>query len=110
MNIPFEVFFGFIGVSAFLFILGLARQPTIPASVVASGMFILLISAMADGLIMGQLVQKSTFANTTNITTYTYTPDVFQMNNYVRIGIALIGCMIMLIGGGMLRSEGGAYD
>lgn len=105
MNIPFEVFFGFIGVSAFLFVLGLVKQPTIPASVVASGMFILLIASMADGLIMGQLVSQSTFSNSTNITTYTYTPDVFTMNNYVRVGIALIGCMIMLIGGLMLRSE-----
>ena len=108
MNIPFEVFFGFIGVSAFLFILGLVAR--IPASLVASGMFILLISAMADGLIMGQLVSKSTFANSTNITTYSYTPDIFQMNNYVRVGIALIGCMVILIGGLMTKSEGGVYE
>ena len=75
MNIPFEVFFGFIGVSAFLFVLGLVKQPTIPASVVASGMFILLIASMADGLIMGNLVTKSVQSGST--TTYTYTADVF---------------------------------
>ena len=103
MNIPFEVFFGFIGVSAFLFILGLVKQPTIPASVVCSGMFILFIAVFADNLIMGNLVSQSSQSG--SVTTYTYKSDLFPMNNYVKVFIALIGTMIMLIGGLMLRSD-----
>lgn len=110
MNIPFEVFFGVIGACAFLFILGLIRQPPIPASVVASGMFLLTIAVIPDNLIMGQLVKSSSFSNSTNVTTYTYTQDLFPMNNYVKVFLALIGCMVILIGGLMLKSEGGAYD
>jgi hypothetical protein len=53
VDIPVELFFGFIGMSVVLLIIGLIREPKIPATVVFAGMFMLTITMVTDNIIMG---------------------------------------------------------
>ena len=52
MDIPIELFLGFIGTSIALAIFGFIRQPAIPALLCASGMFILTIVIATNNIIV----------------------------------------------------------
>lgn len=53
MDIPIELFLGFIGVSIAIALFGFVRNPQIPACLVMGGMFILFLSIATDNIIMG---------------------------------------------------------
>lgn len=60
MDIPIELFGIFVGISAFMAILGLIRQPQIPAMITFGGMFLLVISMSTTNIVFGQLLDETT--------------------------------------------------
>lgn len=73
VDIPVELFFGFIGMSVVLLIIGLIREPKIPATVVFAGMFMLTITMVTDNITFGSRIDnivatESTFNITGSLT------------------------------------------
>lgn len=101
MDIPIELFLGFIATTFIMIIIGIVRNPQIPALIVFAGMFLLTITITTDNIIMGQLVTLSTF-NTTN-TEYDYEPDLFPFTEMVKVIFALFAVILMLSGALLTR-------
>lgn len=72
--IPIELFLGFIGSSIALAIFGFLRTPQVPAMVTFGGMFILAISVITTGIIIGYDITEitSTQEINTNSTVFSY--------------------------------------
>jgi hypothetical protein len=73
VDIPVELFFGFIGMSVVLLVIGLIREPKIPATVVFAGMFMLTITMVTDNITFGSRIDnivatESTFNITGSVT------------------------------------------
>lgn len=95
--LPVEIFGLFVGISVIIGILGLMRQPQIPAMVAMGGIMIFFISIITVGVIMGALPESST--TTGDTTTYDMGDNVFEFAGIPQIFGALIGIIMMLYGG-----------
>jgi hypothetical protein len=103
MDIPIELFLGFIGVSIALAIFGFLRNPPIPATIVMGGMFILFLSVATDNVIMGKIPTTSvTNGSTVN---YTFIDNTYEFTEMPKVIFALIGVMCMILGGLMVMRE-----
>ena len=67
MDIPVELFLGFIGTSIALAVFGFIRQPQIPACLVIGGMFILTLAVSTDNITMDYATDS---VNTSEIISY----------------------------------------
>src|SRR5688572_21938502 len=74
MEIPIELFLGFIGTSIALAIFGFVRQPQIPATMVFGGIFILTMSLLITGIIISYDITEvnATQEINTNTTVLSY--------------------------------------
>jgi len=99
MDIPIELFLGFIGTSIALAIFGFVRNPQIPASLVIGGMFILTLAVATDNIVLGfsTITDSSQISENTigNSTTYHM---VFEASN-------TNGTMYNSAGGNFARGE-----
>lgn len=73
MNIPIELFLGFVGITFVMIAIGLVRR--IPALIVFAGMFMFTIFAITD------VIELDSFSQITNSTT-TDSTIIFQNNTY----------------------------
>ena len=105
MNIPIELFLGFIAISISLAIFGFIRNPQIPAMLAFAGIFIMFIAVTTDNIIMGKIPVESVVSGST--TSYTFEDNTFQFTEIPKTIFALIGVICMLCGGLMLRAGGG---
>ena len=103
MEIPVELFLGFIGVSIAMAIFGFVRNPQIPATIVMGGMFILTLSVATTGIIMGKIPVTSVDSGST--TTYTFVDNTYDFTEFPKTIFALIGVMLMILGGLMVMRE-----
>lgn len=103
MELPIELFLGFIGVSIALAIFGFMRNPQIPATIVMGGMFILTLSVSTTGIIMGKIPVTSVDSGAT--TTYTFEDNIYEFTEFPKTVFALIGVMCMILGGLMVMKE-----
>lgn len=79
MNIPIELFLGFIGVSIAIALFGFVRNPQIPACLVMGGMFILTMGIATDNIIFNVGENLLDFTNSTLVSDFTI------VNNYTPI-------------------------
>jgi hypothetical protein len=103
MDIPIELFLGFIGVSIALAIFGFLRNPQIPATIVMGGMFILFLSVATDNVIMGKIPTTSVTSGST--VNYTFIDNTYEFTEMPKVIFALIGVMCMILGGLMVMRE-----
>ena len=103
MDIPIELFLGFIGVSITLAIFGFLRNPQIPATIVMGGMFILFLSVATDNVIMGKIPTTSVTSGST--VNYTFIDNTYEFTEMPKVIFALIGVMCMILGGLMVMRE-----
>jgi hypothetical protein len=103
MDIPIELFLGFIGVSIALAIFGFLRNPPIPATIVMGGMFILFLSVATDNVIMGKIPTTSVTSGST--VNYTFIDNTYEFTEMPKVIFALIGVMCMILGGLMVMRE-----
>src|SRR5574342_1420712 len=96
MEIPIELFLGFIGMSIGLAIFGFVRNPQIPAMLVFAGIFILMVSVMTDSIIMGKIPESSTVTGAT--TDYVMVDNIFIFTELNKVLFALVGVVCMLSG------------
>lgn len=101
MNIPIELFLGFIAMTFILIVVGIVRK--VPALMVISGMFILFLSVVSTGIIMGKIPVSSVTSGAT--TTYTFQDNVFVFTNTTKVIFALFGGIVMIIGALMMRDD-----
>lgn len=86
-DIPIELFITFLGATFGLALLGLIRQPQIPAMIAFAGMFMLAFSVATDNIIVsyGTSANDKTIVVTNSTTTYPYDVETFSsagaMNN-----------------------------
>lgn len=97
---PIELFLGFVAISVGIAIFGFIRQPQIPAMLAFGGLFILFISVMVGGLIMGSIPDSSTTAGAT--TTYDMTDNNYDFRGFPQVVFALMGAIMMLSSVGMV--------
>lgn len=100
MNIPFELFLGFVVACIGLGVFGLIRQPQIPAMLVFAGLFILTISVVTTGVIMGKIPTTSTVSGLT--TTYEFEDNIFEFTELPKTLFALLSVIFMLLGAVMV--------
>lgn len=93
-NLPFEVFTVFIGLTAIMVGIGIAKQ--VPALIVFAGMFLLMWSVLIDSIDMGSIPTSSTTVGST--TTYVYTNDPFEFTDWTKTLFSLFAVTLMLIG------------
>ena len=93
---PIELFLGGIVLSIAVAIFGFIRQPQIPAMLVFAGMFILVLTLMNDGIIMGKIPITSTSSG--NVVTYAFIDNVFEFTELPKTIFAIMGSVLMLIG------------
>lgn len=103
MQIPFEIFSLMEGLFLIVSLVGLARNPQIPATLVIGGLFMLVLAVLASDINLGQLVNTAT--TTGDTTTFTYTDDNYTMDSMVIIIFSLLGIVFMLVGAGMVFTE-----
>jgi hypothetical protein len=97
MDIPIELFALAMGSSFVFVIIGLLRNPQIPAMIAFAGMFILFIAVTTDKIIMNDRIDN---INKTNVTdSYTYVNNSFEFTELPKVVFALIGVFLMLSGG-----------
>ena len=103
MDIPIELFLGFIGTSIALAIFGFMRNPQIPATIIMGGMFILFLAVATDNVIMGKIPTTSVDSGST--TTYTFVDNLYEFTEMPKVIFALLGTMAMILGGLMVMRE-----
>lgn len=96
VNIPVELFLGFIGISVGMAIFGFIRNPQIPAMMVFAGMFILSIAVITTGVIMGKIPESSSVSGST--TTYVMVDNIFIFTELPKTLFGLLGAIFMLSG------------
>jgi len=101
MDIPVEIFLGFIAISFILIGIGLVRK--IPAMIVFAGFFVLTWSVMPDNIIMGQIPTTSTVSGA--VTTYEFEPDLFPFTEMVKVIFAFFSLVLILMGALMMRVD-----
>lgn len=99
MNIPVELFLGFMALSIVFIIMGVVKKS--PALIVTSGMFILTMGVLPDGIIMGKIPTESTVTGAT--TTYEFIDNVFTYTQVTKMMFGLLGAFIMFVGALMVR-------
>lgn len=95
--LPIEIFGIFIGVSIVIGVLGLMRQPQIPAMVAMGGIMIFFISIITNGVILGVIPESSATSGAT--TTYAMENNTFDFTGLPQIFGAIVGVIMMLYGG-----------
>lgn len=103
MDVPFEVFSLLEGMFLVIALVGLIRQPQIPATLVIGGLFMLVIAVLTMNIELGQLVNNATTTGST--TDFTYIEDNYSLDNTIKLIFALMGVVFMLIGAGMVFTE-----
>ena len=101
--IPVEMFLAGLGVSIALAIFGFIRSPPIPATIVIGGMFILTLSVITGGIIMGKIPTTSVTSGST--VNYTFIDNVYEFTEMNKVIFALFGVMAMILGGLMVMRE-----
>lgn len=94
MQIPIELFFGFIGVTLTLVAIGLAKG--IPALLVFAGMFLLMWVAVTDEINMGNIPHNATQSG--SVTTYEYQHDPYSFISWPKVIFGLFAVILMLVG------------
>lgn len=79
-DIPIEIFIVFIGASFGMALLGLLRQPQIPAMICFAGVFLLVFTISTDNIIVsyGTSANDQTIVTTNTNTTYPYNVQTFS--------------------------------
>lgn len=98
---PVELFLGFIAMAIAMAIFGFMRQPQIPAMVSFAGIFILFISIMLSGIIMGKMPDSSVTSGST--TNYNMTDNVFDFTGFPQVIFGFVGSIMALTGGLMVN-------
>lgn len=98
--IPVELFLGFVAIGIGLSIFGFIRQPQIPAMLAFGGIFILFMSVMFGGIIMGKIPITSIESGST--VTYAFMDNVFDFRGLPQVIFSLVGVIMMLSGGLMV--------
>lgn len=99
---PVELFLGFIAMAIAMAIFGFMRQPQIPAMVSFAGIFILFISIMISGLIMGKIPTESIEVSAST-TQYEFTDNVFDFTGFPQVIFGFVGSIMALTGGLMVN-------
>lgn len=97
---PVELFLGFVAVAISVAIFGFMRNPQIPAMIAFAGIFIMFISIMLGGIIMGKMPDTSVVSGST--TTYTLEDNVFDFSGFPQMIFGFMGAMMALVGGLMV--------
>lgn len=100
VEVLIEIFMAIIGLGVALAIFGFLRNPQVPATIAFGGIIIFFIAVMTTSLDMGNLVQES--VTTGDTTEYTYQEDIEPFTDLSKVVIALIGVILMLLGGLMV--------
>jgi len=95
MDVPLELFLGFMGLSFAMAVIGLCQR--IPMLLLIAGAFITVWALITDVIIMGKIPSTSIISGST--TTYTFIDNPYVFTQYPKILIAIIGAVIMLAGG-----------
>lgn len=95
MDIPIELFLGFIGVSIALAILGFLRNPQIPATIVMGGMFILVIAVATDNIKIGNFISNEMTTTSESFIVYMQqnlgtTPVIMNSVNNIFVGEEIV--------------------
>lgn len=106
MDIPVELFLGFIGITLIMTVIGLMRDPRIPLVIMVAGMFIFPFVAITDKIIMGYETEliTNTSANTTSnatVTSYTYgdaKPIYYDFTEYPKLFFGIYGSGLIFLG------------
>jgi hypothetical protein len=104
MDIPVELFLGFIGTTLIMVIIGIARQPQIPALIVFAGMFLLTWTLIADNIIMGKIPDTSIVSGST--TTYTLVDNLYPFTEIVKVIFSFFSVSLMLVGALLTKVNG----
>lgn len=96
MIIVIELFLASLVVSIAVAIFGFIRQPQIPAMLVFSGMFILVLAVATDTIIMGKIPITSTSSG--NVVTYAFIDNEFTFTELPKTLFGIMGSVLMLIG------------
>jgi hypothetical protein len=94
MEVPIELFFGFIGVTLTLVAIGLAKG--VPALLVFAGMFLLMWTVVIDDINMGNIPRNATTSGAT--TTYDYIDDPYPFISWPKVIFSLFSVVLMLVG------------
>lgn len=105
---PVELFLGFVAVAISVAVFGFMRQPQIPAMISFAGVFIMFISVMLGGIIMGKIPEESTVSGST--TAYTMVDNVFDFQGFPQMIFGFMGAMMALAGGLMVYKTWTKYQ
>lgn len=100
VDIPIELFLGFISMTVIFIVIGIIRKPNVPVLVVTAGVFILTIAVITTNIQLGYSeVQKDIFINEKvapyNVTTNTGSGSSFNNSSEARtIGIESTSTLI----------------
>ncbi|SRR6266508_960799 len=95
MDIPIELFLGFIVLSFGMGVIGLWQK--IPLLMLISGAMITFWALETDVVIMGKIPITSSVSGST--TTYAFIDNTFVFTQYPKILLGLIGSIVMFSGG-----------
>ena len=102
MDIPVELFLGFIGISLVMVGISLAKQ--IPAIMVFGGMFMLIWVVVTDNIIMGKIPTTSTVSG--SVTTYDFEDNLFPLTDWGKVIFSLFAVIMMLVGALITKMSG----
>ena len=95
MDIPIELFLGFIGLSFGVGIIGLWQK--IPLALLLSGAMLMFWAVITDIIIMGKIPITSTVSG--SVTTYAFIDNTFEFTQYPKILFGIIGSVLSIAGG-----------
>lgn len=108
-DIPILVFITFFASSISMAIIGLIRNPQIPALVAFAGVFLLVFSISTDNIIIGynETNSTSTVNSSGNVTQKdnVITPDVYQFTELPKALFGMFATILILAGALMIYKE-----
>ena len=102
MQLPIELFLGFVGATVALAIFGFLRNPQVPACLAFAGIFLLFVTVTTDSLVVGHTNPNVTNSTLTHVSTgnvtYTYQQIYTPTTNINATSSATIGYMTVTTG------------
>lgn len=99
--IPIELFLGIIATALGIGIFGMIKNPQVPLLIAISGIFIFVLAAFTQGIILGKIPESSTVDGDT--TSYVMVDNVFEFTDIYKVLVAMIGVTFMIVGAIVLR-------
>ncbi len=96
MDIPIEIFLGFMGLSFAMAVMSFMPKTKQPFLLFIAGVMITFMSVTTDNIIMGKIPITSTVSGST--TTYAFIDNLFEFTQWHKILFALIGSIMLIVG------------